>query len=68
VEGRALEGMDVPLPLLWHAAELCISCIPFSFVVVGVVLGLEDDCPPSRKDTAVEVEFIGFEEEAAEDW
>ena len=37
-------------------------------MLVGVVFGLEYYSPSCRKDAAVDVEFIGFEEEAAEDW
>lgn len=67
MEGRALEGMDMPFPFLGHAAELCFSRFPFCFVLIRVVLGLQDDSPSRRKHAAVKVELIGLEEEAAKD-
>jgi hypothetical protein len=68
VECRALEGVDMALPLPWHAAEFIVPAVSLGFVLVGVVFGLQDDSPSCGKDTAVDVELIRFEKEAAEDW
>jgi len=68
VKCRFLVGMDIPLPLPGHATEFGLSCIPFGLVLIRIVFGLEDDCPSSGKDTAMQVELIGFEEEATKDW
>lgn len=55
--------------LLWHTCELdMVSIVVVERVLVRVVFGLDNDCPPGRKDAVVDIEFIGFEEEAPEYW
>lgn len=51
----------------WHAFEFSLFRIRGAFVFVRVVFGLDDDSPASRKNAAVDVEFIGLEEVAAKD-
>ena len=54
--------------LLWHTCELDMVGIGMERVLVRVVFGLDNDSPSRRKDAVVDIEFIGFEEEAPEYW
>lgn len=63
-----LVGMYILLFLpRWHPFQLNFSlcCLGMR---IGVVNGLNDHSPTCREDTAVNIEFIGFEEEATKYW
>jgi len=67
VESRVTERVDVSLFLFWCIAGLRILRIGGLRMFVGVVFRLEVNGPPGGEDAGMDIEVIGFEEEAAED-
>lgn len=62
--------MDVVVFFFRHTTkfDMPFVCMGGVVVFVGVVFGLDDDSPASRKDAVMEIELIRFEEVATKYW